>query len=242
MTNRDGQFYCNDCQTYQPKHEKQTDESALKEHSRGTCDEARWGKILPAGLHNWFMANRLDGTTLIYNRSMERQVMWVRDSLAQAFVTVPTNPYHDIKERYKKAEEEARAKNLPYEERPKHRDPGNPGDFMLNCVKVVSTHKSKSCKLPVYGIDFIPGIVLTFRGNFHNWQISVKAERDLDLDLVGVGGSEEREISHCYCEGFPRERWSGNTYPDNKRDFTVTIWGPDERLHTLFWQIAKNFR
>jgi hypothetical protein len=248
MTNRENQFFCNECQTYQPidPARGETEGSQRRSHKGTTCEEAKLGKILPAGLHNWFMANRLHGTNLIYSSPADSQVMWVRDTLHQVFTELPSNPFHELERRYKQLEAEARAvreeTKCSYDEAgyPDYRD--GPGDFVRNGVRVVSVHTSKSCKLPVYGIDYIPGLVLTLRGNFHNWQISVKSERDLDLDLFGVGESEERGISHCYCEGFPGCRWSPNTYPDNKKDFTVTVWGPRERVYTLLWQIGKNFR
>lgn len=249
MTNREKQFFCEECQTHQPINidENWTEETARKSHKNGCCEEAKRGTSMPAGLHDWYMANRLQGTTLIYAKSMERQVMWVRDTLNQVLGNLPSSPIHEIKKRYDELQEEARKRQketgCTYQEAgyPDYRTEG-PQSFMLNGVKVVSTHTSKSCKLPVYGIDYIPGLSMTLRDNFHNWQISVKADRDIHIDLKGVGSSEEGSIHHCYCEGFPEDRWSGNTYPDNKREFTITIWGPQERVYLLLWQIAKNYR
>ena len=244
---KDTQFYCNECQSYQPIKTGEYPDAVRRSHDAQMCDWARKGKILPAGLHNWFMAHRLQGTDLIYANGMESQVMWVRDTLHQVFGHLESNPYHQLDKNYKRLQEEARKRQeetgCKYNEAgwPDYHVDG-PGDFIRNGVKVVSTHTSKSCKLPVYGIDYIPGLVLTLRGNFYNWQISVKSDRDLNLELDGLASSEKRDISHCYCEGFPEDRWSGNTYAENPRDFTLTVWGPEERVYTILWQIGRNFK
>lgn len=102
-----------------------------------------------------------------------------------------------------------------------------------NCLKVISTHTSKSIKLPVYEIT-IPehNITIILRYNFYDWKISVVSEKDIELDFMSLF-DEEEEIAHLYCEGFPRELVF-SSYSHNKKQFTFEVRGK-YKLHTFLW-------
>ncbi len=75
---------------------------------------------------------------------------------------------------------------------------------------VISTHYSKSVKLPVYQIDLEKyGIEMVLRYNFYDWKISVKSDMPLDFDFMGLFNPTE-EISYLYCEGFPMDKVYGS--------------------------------
>jgi len=46
-------------------------------------------------------------------------------------------------------------------------------------VTVISTHTSKSVRLPVYQIQLPNGLIFTMRYNFHNWKISVDSPKEI---------------------------------------------------------------
>ena len=105
-------------------------------------------------------------------------------------------------------------------------------DIGLNLLRgvpvfVISTHTSKSCRLPVYYFKMRNGIKIICRGNFYDWKISVETptklrEGLLPLDLIS-GGLHET-IPTCYLEGF-KDEWGYGPYnaanPANK--FTIEV-------------------
>ena len=87
---------------------------------------------------------------------------------------------------------------------------------------VISTHYSKSIKLPVYQIYLENyDIEIILRYNFYNWKISVKSKKELDFDFMGLFNPEE-EISDVYCEGFPKDKVYGSFASDSSK-FTIEI-------------------
>lgn len=87
--------------------------------------------------------------------------------------------------------------------------------------KVVSTHMSKSVRLPVYYFDSAY-TKLIMRNNFYDWKVSVESKTGpLDLDLEGLCGTEEA-IQDCYCEGF-RTEWVLPAYAKSQERFTVEL-------------------
>lgn len=87
--------------------------------------------------------------------------------------------------------------------------------------KVISTHTSKSVKLPVYYFNSAYARLI-MRYNFHDWKVSVLSnvgplELKLD-DLCGTKG----DINSCYCEGFQNE-WVFPAYGKNQERFTVEL-------------------
>ena len=106
-----------------------------------------------------------------------------------------------------------------------------------NPVMVISTHVSKSVKLPVYQINLKDyGIEIVLRYNFFNWIISVNSEKALDFDFMNIFNSGE-EISYVYCEGFPREKVYGS-YENDHSKFTFKIID-DRDLYVFFFLMKK---
>ena len=103
---------------------------------------------------------------------------------------------------------------------------------------VISTHYSKSVKLPVFQINLEEyGIEMVLRYNFYDWKISVKSDKSLDFDYMGLFNPTE-EISYLYCEGFPRDKVYGS-YEQSHSQFTIEI-GSHYNLYTFIF-LLKNY-
>lgn len=103
---------------------------------------------------------------------------------------------------------------------------------------VISTHYSKSVKLPVFQINLEKyGIEMVLRYNFYDWKISVKSDKPLDFDYMGLFNPTE-EISYLYCEGFPRDKVYGS-YEQSHSQFTIEI-GSHYNLYTFIF-LLKNY-
>jgi len=107
-----------------------------------------------------------------------------------------------------------------------------------NPPMVISTHYSKSVKLPVFQINLEKyGIEMVLRYNFYDWKISIKSDKPLDFDYMGLFNPTE-EISHIYCEGFPKDKVYGS-YEKNHSQFTIEI-GSYYDLYTFVF-LLKNY-
>lgn len=107
-----------------------------------------------------------------------------------------------------------------------------------NPTLVISTHYSKSVKLPVFQINLEKyGIEMVLRYNFYDWKISVKSDKPLDFDYMGLFNPTE-EISYLYCEGFPRDKVYGS-YEQSHSQFTIEI-GSHYDLYTFIF-LLKNY-
>ena len=103
---------------------------------------------------------------------------------------------------------------------------------------VISTHYSKSVKLPVFQINLEKyGIEMVLRYNFYDWKISVKSDKPLNFDYMGLFNPTE-EISYLYCEGFPRDKVYGS-YEQSHSQFTIEI-GSHYDLYTFIF-LLKNY-
>ena len=103
---------------------------------------------------------------------------------------------------------------------------------------VISTHYSKSVKLPVFQINLEKyGIEMVLRYNFYDWKISVKSDKPLDFDYMGLFNPTE-EITSVYCEGFPKDKVYGS-YEQSHSQFTIEI-GSDYDLYTFIF-LLKNY-
>lgn len=103
-------------------------------------------------------------------------------------------------------------------------------------MEVISTHTSKSIKLPVYHIRLLSektgdDIDLIMRCNFHDWKITVVSKRNLDFQGLEKEifstyfiNDNEKRISQCYCEGF-KEEWIFDNYNpfSNAKRFTIEL-------------------
>ena len=159
----------------------------------------------------WCRGDNWPAATMIYESAVKRQVMFMRDTLPYAF-TIDGEEYH----RHASATEDAG-------------------------TVVASTHRSKSCVLPVYGIDVRSlGLRAVVRGNFHNWMVSVEAPRPLDLAMFAHSTDLSNRIDSCYCEGF-REEWVLGPHAKNPRAFTVEMNGEHD-VYALFLSMAHQLR
>lgn len=101
-----------------------------------------------------------------------------------------------------------------------------------NLPMVISTHRSKSVKLPVYQINLEDyGIEMVLRNNFYDWKVSVKSEQPLDFDFMGLF-DPSKEWDDCFCEGFPKDKVYGS-YSSSCRQFTFEV-----NTHYELWTFA----
>lgn len=102
---------------------------------------------------------------------------------------------------------------------------------------VISTHYSESVKLPVYQINLKKyGIEIVLRYNFYNWIISIKSDKPLDFDYMGLFNPSE-VIPEVYCEGIPKDKIYG-CYEENHSQFTIDIWSKYD-LYTFIFLLKK---
>jgi hypothetical protein len=110
-------------------------------------------------------------------------------------------------------------------------------------VEVVSSHHSKSVELPVFHVvaEAI-GVELWTRGNFFNWQVSVRSEdpvQDCFFRLFNKQPSE-RDLNPVYFEGFDRA-WVFGPYARNPREFSATLGYRSGFLFTFAYLLAEQF-
>lgn len=107
-----------------------------------------------------------------------------------------------------------------------------------NPPMVISTHHSKSVKLPVYQINLEKyGIEIILRCNFYDWKISIKSDKPLEFDYMGLF-DPTKEVSYLICEGFPRDKVYGS-YEQNHSKFTIEIDSKYD-VYTFFF-LLKNY-
>ena len=107
-----------------------------------------------------------------------------------------------------------------------------------NPTMVISTHYSKSVKLPVFQINLEKyGIEMVLRYNFYDWKISVKSDKPLDFDYMGLFNPTE-EIPSVYCHGFPKDKVYGS-YEQSHSQFTIKIVSRYD-LYTFIF-LLKNY-
>jgi len=108
-------------------------------------------------------------------------------------------------------------------------------DTYETLLTVVSTHTSKSIKLPVYQIIW-HNIIFIIRNNFHDWKVTILSDISLDgLEKTRLFNPSEK-IDSCYCEGF-EENWVCGSYNDDHCHFTVEL-NTEYDLYTLIRIIA----
>ena len=103
---------------------------------------------------------------------------------------------------------------------------------------VISTHYSKSVKLPVFQINLEKyGIEMVLRYNFYDWKISVKSDKSLDFDYMGLF-NPTKKIPSVYCQGFPKNKVYGS-YEQSHSQFTIEIYSGYD-LYTFIF-LLKNY-
>lgn len=115
-------------------------------------------------------------------------------------------------------------------------------DLLHVPVFVVSTHTSKSIKLPVYRFRMQNGIIVTMRENFYGWVVSLKSPFEINLpeDIVHGDGGGNGDVTSCYCEGF-KEDW---VYPYATEKVRLTTFRVDDdySLFALFRELNNNYK
>lgn len=108
-------------------------------------------------------------------------------------------------------------------------------EYKNNPAMVISTHWSKSIKLPVCQINLPKyGVKMILRNNFYDWKVSVDSINEIKCDFKGLF-DEVQEINSIYCEGF-KEDQVYMSYKNNKKQFTIEI-GDNHKLYTFMWLI-----
>ncbi|WQJ53300.1 MAG: hypothetical protein [Wendovervirus sonii] len=107
---------------------------------------------------------------------------------------------------------------------------------------VVSTHYSKSCLLPVYGICMDNGMVVRMRENFYGWVVSIDSPFEFSLPENIVYGdhnddTDEQNIHSCYCEGF-KDEWVYPFKTKNTMQSTFRVHS-DYDLYVLFYMLRE---
>jgi hypothetical protein len=100
-------------------------------------------------------------------------------------------------------------------------------------IKVISTHTSKSVKLPVFHITMPNGDEFVMRYNFYDWKISVKAKSPINVDFLNLFDGNQKVVPNC-CEGFPSE-WIFGSYEENHQQFSIELRASENYLFTFFW-------
>lgn len=107
---------------------------------------------------------------------------------------------------------------------------------LFDSGKVVSSHYSKSIKLPVVFFE-IPGLQVIMRDNFHGTMISVNAGIDLDIP---DGFFKKEEGIPTWTEGFDRS-WIFPSFNDSRSTFSFEI-GSEYMLFTLLYLIVQQVK
>lgn len=98
----------------------------------------------------------------------------------------------------------------------------NYDEWQANIPMVISTHYSKSVKLPVYQINLEKyGIEMVLSYNFYHWAISIKSKKPLDFDFMNLFNQDD-VVPPLYCHGFPSNKVYGS-YSMNHSQFTFLI-------------------
>ena len=101
----------------------------------------------------------------------------------------------------------------------------------------LSTHTSKSVRLPVFHMTLPDGTERVMRYNFHDWKVSVKSPHEITGDFVGLF-NPDTEIPGIYCEGFPKQ-WVFGSFSSNQQEFTLELISQYD-VYMFFWLLVRN--
>lgn len=170
-------------------------------------------------LNDWWMKNEPD-ENLLYRDGLTHQCVFIRDRImSRLFIHICTD--------YDKCKSFTDKEIEIYE---------------LFHPNVISSHRSKSVKLPVFELDLERiGLKIILRCNFYDWCISVESENPMDnIDWLGLIDYKCKG----YFEGFPKDRIYEPYYSDrNNQKFSVVL-KDDYELYTFMiiireWAIKK---
>jgi len=88
-------------------------------------------------------------------------------------------------------------------------------------IEVVSSHTSKSIRLPVIRVSGRAGTIY-LRDNFHDVKISFECADNIEHDLFGITAGTSFYLSPCYFEGFDKS-WVFPGFRKGSRNFSVCI-------------------
>jgi hypothetical protein len=100
----------------------------------------------------------------------------------------------------------------------------------LKEIRVVSTHTSKSIKLPVYLVTLVDGSFFIMRDNFHDWKVTVCSRTPVILNTAVLRCNEQ--INPIYCEGF-EEQWVLGPYAKSNTMFTIEVYNTEQMLRMM---------
>lgn len=123
---------------------------------------------------------------------------------------------------------------------------------VLDIVRVIGEHKSKSVRLPVFQLardDY--GLMLVMRYNFHDWNISVVSSKPIEMSLEGYGATFRDDIErdkytakgywgYLFFQGFPTEFMFGPRSLD-ARKFSLACWN-DYELYSFVRALVQEKR
>jgi len=119
-------------------------------------------------------------------------------------------------------------------------DPDDLIELIKNSIWVISTHHSKSVKLPVFRLKHpTKGIELVMRNNFYDWKVTVVSDEPIVDNFYDLFNKTEK-IDAVYCEGFDAA-WVFGPYAKNQQQFTIEI-GNDYALFTFFWLLMGSLK
>lgn len=97
---------------------------------------------------------------------------------------------------------------------------------------VSGVHRSKSIDLPVYRLTTKQGLVMEFRNNFYDWNLSVSSPRPLECgDFLGVLSQKQLTgTDYCFFQGMTMQYRS---YSENKQQFSLYC-NSNYELYTIF--------
>lgn len=112
-------------------------------------------------------------------------------------------------------------------------------------VKVISEHRSKSIKLPVYKLQR-EDLTIILRYNFYNWKMSVICSKKIDANFDGLFHTTPpiepdytgNELASVYFEGFPKDLCFDYYESTDKKVWSAEI-SNDQMLWTTVYLILK---
>ena len=108
---------------------------------------------------------------------------------------------------------------------------------------VVSTHRSKSIDLPVYGFVMRNGIKVIARENFYGWVVSIELPQNLPAGYLDMDMFSKYNLTLPYCEGFMPE-WVYDIYDPGAKSctkFTVGI-SDNYKFYMIMYMLNKAFK
>lgn len=121
-------------------------------------------------------------------------------------------------------------------------------DEQKQIVTVISTHISKSIRLPVYQLERPDrDLQIILRNNFYNWKMSVLSETPIETDFSGLFHTTppiEPEytgdpLHPVYFEGFPNDFIFSYYADSDRRRWSAEIHS-DEILYTTIYMIMRS--